>query len=159
MSFKKVFICIGIVLLLCSCLPPDSQKEENPSGGLDVPEGVLLLEEDRTYTLPENAMYALFLCLPQEDQNYGFDGSNETEFSSSDFAKVSLHFTSPRIKGAECIRDRHSDSLPLLTPKIPGTYENMIRFTPNNGADFFDMTVSENNSMHDQWHEYYYSGN
>ena len=41
----------------------------------------------------------------------------------------------------------------------PGTYENMIRFTPNNGADFFDMTVSENNSMHDQWHEYYYSGN
>lgn len=124
MSFKKVFICIGIVLLLCSCLPPDSQKEENPSGGLDVPEGVLLLEEDRTYTLPENAMYALFLCLPQEDQNYGFDGSNETEFSSSDFAKVSLHFTSPRIKGAEFIRDRHSDSLPLLTPKIPGTYEN-----------------------------------
>ena len=41
----------------------------------------------------------------------------------------------------------------------PGEYENMIRFTPNNGADFFDMTVSENNSMHDQWHEYYYSGN
>ena len=41
----------------------------------------------------------------------------------------------------------------------PGTYEDMIRFTPNNGADFFDMTVSENNSMHDQWHEYYYSGN
>lgn len=40
----------------------------------------------------------------------------------------------------------------------PGTYENMIRFTPNNGGDFFDMTVSENNSMHDQWHEYYYSG-
>lgn len=41
----------------------------------------------------------------------------------------------------------------------PGTYENMIRFTPNNGADFFDMTVSENNSMHDQWHEYNYAGN
>ena len=50
-------------------------------------------------------------------------------------------------------------SVRLNQETYPGEYENMIRFTPNNGGDFFDMTVSENNSMHDQWHEYYYSGN
>ena len=120
---KKIYLyrsCPAALLLSSSRFP----KGGKSLGGLDVPEGVLLLEEDGIYTLPENAMYALFLCLPHEDQNYGFDGSNETEFSPSDLAKVNLRFTSPRINGAECIHDRHSDSLPLLIPKIPGTYEN-----------------------------------
>lgn len=84
---KKLLLVIIIPIIILSC---DPQNIEESNNGFSVPNGVMIIQENGTYTIPQNSKYALFLHLPKEDQNYGFYGENEPGFNNSDMARFSI---------------------------------------------------------------------